>query len=112
MHREIYIYEHCNPACSTMLHFTSEPIAVNGRIKGFARMISKLAGDDSDYPFQTWTDLDLPLLYFKECYKLYTNGEPYVSVWKRKEIDYELYFIFDYIKWFICYIFLVTIFSR
>lgn len=83
------IYEHGNPATSTMLHVITLK-REGGRVIGSGKLIPKTQGDNSLYPNAEYTNFNYDEKYFNECYKLYKGGREYRSEWSPKEVAYNV----------------------
>lgn len=78
----ITIYEHCNPATTTLLHVIRMK-KEGDKVKGFGKLISKQEGDNSKCVNAEYLNFDFDQDYFNDCYKVYEGGRKYISMWEK-----------------------------
>ena len=87
--KPIVIYESCNSSTMMMLHvinLTRE----GGNVKGFAKLIPKSQGGNSNYEYATYLNFTYTEEYFDKNFKIYKGGDEYKSEWEKPEIIYNV----------------------
>lgn len=85
----IVIYEHKNPATTTLLHCITFH-RKDGIVTGFAKLIDKIHGGNSNHHVFEYITYKFEESYFDQNYKIYTGGAVYRSEWEKPDIIYNL----------------------